>query len=77
MEWQMLSDEPSVEAPETLFDDRAAEIYTWRFEQLERAGYAAAHAAQLADDDSVDLHQACDLLRRGCPEHTAFAILAA
>lgn len=73
----MLSDEPAVEAEPMPFDDRAAEVYSWRLEQLERAGYSLRHAEQLADDGSVDLHQARELLARGCPEPTAFAILAA
>jgi hypothetical protein len=77
MEWQTLRDEPSLEADEIGFDDSAAELYAWRLEQLVRAGYSAAHAGELADDNCVDLHHACDLLRRGCPEATAFAILAA
>ena len=72
----MLSDETSVEPEPTVRDDRVAEIYSWRREQLERAGYSPAHAELLANDASVDLHQACRLLEHGCPEHTAFLILA-
>jgi len=57
-------------------DDRVAEIYSWRREQLERAGYSPPHAEVLANDDTVDLHEARKLLERGCPEHIAFLILA-
>jgi hypothetical protein len=57
------------------FDLRAAEIYCWRVEQLARAGFAVEHAHLLAEDTSVDLHKACDLVRRGCPSPTAFRIL--
>ena len=56
-------------------DSEAIEIYGWRVEQLQRAGYSDAVAHKLADDAEVDLHLACDLLHRGCPEQTAYAIL--
>jgi len=75
MEWQTLSEEPAAAAEQLESDDRAASIYSWRLEQLERAGYSFAHAQLLADDDTVDLHRACALLLRGCPEATALAIL--
>jgi hypothetical protein len=71
----MLSDETYVEPEPSPLDDRVAEIYSWRREQLERAGYSPAHAEVLANDESVDLHEACELLERGCPEHDAFLIL--
>ena len=51
------------------------EPYEWRLEQLERAGYTGPRAHELAARSDVDLHLACDLLARGCPEDTAFAIL--
>jgi len=57
-------------------DPRAVEIYCWRVEQLERAGYSGGFAQVLAEDRAVDLHLACDLIARGCPEQTAFAILS-
>ena len=57
-------------------DPRAVEIYLWRFEQLSEAGYGDALAHQLAENTEVDLHTACSLLSRGCPEPTAFAILS-
>ena len=52
-------------------DLRAAEIYCWRVEQLTRAGFAGDHAHLLAEDTSVDLHAACDLVLRGCPSRIA------
>jgi hypothetical protein len=52
-----------------------AELYDWRLEQLKRAGYTGSRAHELATRSEVDLHLACDLLARGCPEETAFAIL--
>jgi hypothetical protein len=53
-----------------------SDIFCWRLHQLLQAGYAEHRARELAGDGDVDLHRACDLLARGCPEETAFAILA-
>ena len=44
-------------------------------EELERAGYAADQARELADLTYVDLHLATDLLRQGCSPELAFKIL--
>jgi hypothetical protein len=57
-------------------DPRAVEIYAWRVQQLERAGYSRSLAHELAENTEVDLHVACDRLVRGCPEPTARAILS-
>jgi hypothetical protein len=54
----------------------AEQPYAWRLEQLRRAGYAGERARELAGRGDVDLHAACDLLARGCPEDVAFAILS-
>ena len=56
-------------------DGRSVEVYCWRVEQLERAGYSGAVAHMLAENDGVDLHLACDLIGRGCSEQTAYTIL--
>ena len=53
-----------------------SETYRWRLDQLVRAGYDESRAQELAASGEVNLHVACDLLARGCPEATAFAILA-
>jgi hypothetical protein len=57
-------------------DARDIEIYCWRVEQLERAGYSGAFAHMLAEGTDVDLHLACDLMARGCTEQTAYSILS-
>jgi hypothetical protein len=57
-------------------DARSYAIFAWRLEELGRAGYSADHAFALAEDSRVDLHDACRLLQRGCPEHTAYLILS-
>ncbi len=50
-------------------------IERWRSEELERAGYGAADAAEIASRHDVDLHLAVELLERGCPVTTALRIL--
>jgi hypothetical protein len=50
-------------------------IERWRAEELERAGYGAEEAVELASRDYVDLHLAVELLQRGCPTETALRIL--
>ncbi len=52
-----------------------ADIYCWRMEELERAGYSAVVADVLATHPEVDLHLACGLLARGCSERLAYSIL--
>jgi plasmid stabilization system protein ParE len=51
------------------------EVVAWRFEQLLRAGCERAGAEILARRVRVDLHQAVELLERGCPTRFALAIL--
>jgi hypothetical protein len=53
----------------------AAEAADWRLEQLRRAGWPRALAADVAHDLTIDLHRACDLVRRGCPPELAWEIL--
>ena len=50
-------------------------ILTWRFAELERAGYPTTVASELAERVDVDLHLAVELLRAGCLEETALRIL--
>ena len=59
-----------------LRDDTEIErVQAWRAEELERAGYSPAAAAQLAARLDVDLHHAIDLVRQGCPHDVALSIL--
>lgn len=69
--------ERDVELPELTaeVDARALEVYCWRMEQLLRAGYDRLLADALAEDTSVDLHRACELLTGGCDTLTASRIL--
>jgi hypothetical protein len=60
---------------ETLFVSEMDRIEQWRHEELERAGYDAESALVLAASHDVDLHDAVDLLRRGCSIDLALQIL--
>jgi hypothetical protein len=50
-------------------------VELWRAEELERAGFPPAAAAELATRGDVDLHRAAELLERGCPPEVALRIL--
>jgi hypothetical protein len=54
--------------------DALESVVAWRRESLERAGYPAALADDIASSDA-DLHQAIDLLRAGCTPELAAQIL--
>jgi hypothetical protein len=70
-------DSGRVSADETATITQAElDVYCWRLEQLLAAGYNQVVADQLAEDVGVDLHRACELLARGCNEHTAYRIVA-
>lgn len=51
------------------------EVVAWRREQLRRAGCRRFEAEVLARETRVDLHQAVELLERGCPSKIALNIL--
>jgi hypothetical protein len=50
-------------------------VEQWRAEELERAGYPAGAAAELAMHAEVDLHHAVELLQKGCSADLALRIL--
>jgi hypothetical protein len=50
-------------------------IRHWRLEQLQRAGYGRREARVLARQVEVDLHQAINLVSRGCSPELALRIL--
>jgi len=50
-------------------------IERWRAEMLERAGYSADDASELASRHDVDLHTAIGLIEKGCPAEVALRIL--
>jgi len=51
------------------------EVFDWRFEQLQRAGYPTSEAWMIAAAKDVDLRFAVRLLTEGCPPATAARIL--
>jgi len=51
------------------------EVVAWRREQLRRAGCRRFEAEVLARERQVDLHEAVELLERGCPSRIALDIL--
>ncbi len=55
--------------------DEAAEVLAWRFDALCRSGFDLDGAAVLAANVEVDLHDAIELVERGCPPHLATRIL--
>ena len=64
-----------VEAAEDNVPDPGARVLGWRIEQLIAVGFDSDAALVLALDRTVDLHDATELVRRGCPPQTAFRIL--
>jgi hypothetical protein len=50
-------------------------VERWRAELLERAGYDARGAAEVATRQDIDLHFAIDLLEQGCSPELALKIL--
>jgi hypothetical protein len=50
-------------------------IERWRAGELIRAGYEPDAAAAMAARHDIDIHDAADLLRRGCPVEVAVRIL--
>jgi hypothetical protein len=64
-----------MQAAETELRDETELIEAWRAEALERAGYGARDAAELAARLDIDLHTATDLLQSGCPADLALRIL--
>jgi len=64
-----------VEPAEDNVPDPTARVLGWRIEQLIAVGFESDAALVLALDRTVDLHDATELVRRGCPPQTAFRIL--
>jgi len=51
------------------------DVMAWRYDCLVRVGYPVEAASELAGKGEIDLHDAVDLLQRGCPVEQALAIL--
>lgn len=50
-------------------------VLGWRLSQLTKSGYETDDAIVLATRTDVDLHQASNLIARGCPPALALRIL--
>jgi hypothetical protein len=50
-------------------------VERWRAEALSRAGYEPVDAFELAARTDIDLHEAIELVERGCPVGLAVRIL--
>jgi hypothetical protein len=50
-------------------------VRRWRFDELLRAGYDIADAADVALRTDIDLHWAVRLVQRGCPSAIAARIV--
>jgi hypothetical protein len=62
-----------VESPTAMLTENP--VVAWRFSALTQAGYGEKDALSLALRGDVDLHVACDLLRRDCTTELALRIL--
>jgi hypothetical protein len=60
---------------EALQVDEAADVLAWRFDLLCRGGFDIESAAVVASNVEVDLHDALELVDRGCEPQTAIRIL--
>ena len=60
---------------ETIDGTEVEAILRWRFTVLVRSGYDVDSALVLASHVEIDLHDASNLVRRGCPSETALQIL--
>jgi hypothetical protein len=61
---------------EILDEHDAERILLWRFETLVDAGYDTGSALSVATRVEIDLHEATELVKRGCPPPTAIRILS-
>jgi hypothetical protein len=65
--------ETSTQTLEPIFDERS-KVESWRLHILIEHGYPLPLAERLAVSEA-DLHQACEMLGRGCTPETAAEIL--
>jgi hypothetical protein len=62
-------------AVDEIIETESERVERWRAEELMRAGFDPAAAVEIAACFDVDLHNAVDLLERGCPTDLAVRIL--
>ena len=62
-------------AAHEIIETEAERVERWRTAELMRVGFAGDDAVALAARTEVDLHQAIELVQRGCPPELAVRIL--
>ncbi len=62
-------------AAHEIIETELERVERWRTAELMRVGFAGDDAASLAARTDVDLHQAIELVQRGCPPELAVRIL--
>ncbi len=60
---------------EQLEETEAVEMLRWRFDVLLRVGFDIEQAAVIAANVEIDLHDAENLMQRGCPPELVLRIL--
>ena len=64
-----------VATPESTDTEELIRVLVWRFKQLCRSGFELELATTIAARMDVDLHEAIDLVERGCPPDVAGRIV--
>jgi hypothetical protein len=62
-------------AAQEIIETELDRVERWRTAELMRVGFAGDDAVALAARLEVDLHEAIELVQRGCPPELAFRIL--
>ena len=62
-------------ATQEIVETEIERVERWRTAELMRVGFAGDDAIALAARTEVDLHEAIELVQRGCPPELAFRIL--
>ena len=62
-------------AAQDIIETELDRVERWRTAELMRVGFAGDDAVALAGRLDVDLHEAIELVQRGCPPELAFRIL--
>ena len=62
-------------ATHDIIETETERVERWRTAELMRVGFAGDDAIALAARTEVDLHEAIELVQRGCPPELAFRIL--
>lgn len=67
---------PAAHEIEEVVETELERVERWRTSELMRVGFPGDDAVALAARMDVDLHQAIELVQRGCPPDLAIRILS-